>query len=300
MIREPNYSKSKNILSRRDILRLLKFIGLDAILLAIGGGLYMREYEPSWVEIKEVSLELPRLARPFSGLRMAQISDLHFGGWMTIEYMIDILRMVVDQSPDLVVITGDFVMGYANNHEPHMIENLDQLADVLKILSGQFPTLGVLGNHDYWFNRDSVINMLHRAGIMELNNSVHTLELGSEMLHIAGVDDVMERHARMDLVLSQLPEEGCAILLAHEPDYADISARTGRFDLQLSGHSHGGQVVLPFIGPPVLPNLARKYPSGLYKVMNMYQYTNRGVGMTTPYVRLNCRPEITVLTLESI
>ena len=67
--------------------------------------------------------------------------------------------------------------------------------------------------------------------------------------------------------------------MAHEPDYADVSALTGRFDLQVSGHSHGGQVVIPFVGPPILPHLGRKYPSGLYQVGNMYQYTNRGVGM---------------------
>jgi predicted MPP superfamily phosphohydrolase len=97
-----------------------------------------------------------------------------------------------------------------------------------------------------------------------------------------------------------LPAEGCAILLAHEPDCADDSAATGRFDLQISGHSHGGQVSLPLIGPPVLPYLAQKYPSGLYQVGQMFQYTNRGVGMTPPYVRLNCRPEITVFTLESV
>lgn len=274
-------------------------MGLEALLLTVGGGLYMREYEPSWVEIKEISLKLPRLGRSFSGVRIVQISDLHFGGWMTSEHLKDIVQMVVDQSPDLVVITGDFVMGYDNHHEPQIIENLGQLVAALEMLSGNILTLAVLGNHDYWFNHTSISQMLRQAGILELNNSVHTLERSGEMLHLAGVDDVMERHARLDLVLSRLPEEGCAVLLAHEPDFADTSARTGRFDLQLSGHSHGGQVVLPLVGPPVLPYLAQKYPSGLYKVMNMYQYTNRGVGMTFPYVRFNCRPEITVFTLES-
>ena len=237
-------------------------MGLEAFLLAVGGGLYMREYEPSWVEIKEVNLKLPRLGRSFSGLRIVQISDLHFGGWMTTEYLIDILQKVLDLSPDLAVITGDFVMGYDNHYEPHIIENLGQLAAALKMLSGHVPTLGVLGNHDYWFNHTSIRQMLRQAGVLELNNSVHTLERSREVLHLAGVDDVMERHARLDQVLSRLPDEGCAILLAHEPDFADISARTGRFDLQLSGHSHGGQVVLPLIGPPVLPYLAQEIPLG--------------------------------------
>ena len=298
MRQEPLHSKSKRAVSRRDFLRLLKIVGIEALLLSIGGGFYVREFEPSWVEISNVSLSLPRLANSFSGLRVVQISDIHFGGWMTLEYLAEIVKMVNEQMPDLVVITGDFVMGY--NQAPDVKERLGEMADVLKMLSDRNLTLSVLGNHDYWLSRNSVVKMLEQAGITNLNNAVHTLERGSDKLHIAGVDDVMERQSRMGLVLSQLPEEGCGILLAHEPDYVDISARTGRFDLQLSGHSHGGQVVLPIIGPPILPGLGRKYPSGLYKVKDMYQYTNRGVGMTTPYVRLNCRPEITVFTILSV
>jgi predicted MPP superfamily phosphohydrolase len=105
---------------------------------------------------------------------------------------------------------------------------------------------------------------------------------------------------RIEKVLEKLPEQGCAILMVHEPDFADESAATGRFDLQISGHSHGGQVNLPLLGAPVLPRFGRKYPQGLYQVGSMYQYTNRGVGMTPPYIRINCRPEITVFTLESL
>ena len=84
---------------------------------------------------------------------------------------------------------------------------------------------------------------------------------------------------------------------AHEPDYADEVAADGRVSLQLSGHSHGGQVRLPFIGPPLLPYLGRKYPAGLYRVGGMWLYVNRGVGLISPPVRFNCRPEVTQLTL---
>ena len=141
--------------------------------------------------------------------------------------------------------------------------------------------------------------ILRESSIIEVGNAVHTLQRSDATLHIAGVDDHWERKDRLDLVLDILPQEGAAILLAHEPDFADISAATGRFDLQLSGHSHGGQVIIPFLGPPMLPWFARKYPIGLYKVGDMFQYTNRGVGMIPPTVRFNCRPEITVLTLKS-
>ncbi|HYN87535.1 MAG TPA: hypothetical protein VER55_03345, partial [Ardenticatenaceae bacterium] len=102
-----------------------------------------------------------------------------------------------------------------------------------------------------------------------------------------------------DRVLAHLPPDGAAILLAHEPDFADISAATGRFDLQLSGHSHGGQVIVPFAGPLIGPRYGQNYPVGRYQVGSMIQYTNRGIGMVAPLVRFNCRPEVTVFTLES-
>ena len=102
-----------------------------------------------------------------------------------------------------------------------------------------------------------------------------------------------------DKVMRTLPADGAAILLVHEPDFADLSAATGRFDLQLSGHTHGGQIVLPLVGPPILPSMGRKYPSGEYRVNDMLLYTNRGIGVTTVNARFNCRPEITVFNLET-
>ena len=103
---------------------------------------------------------------------------------------------------------------------------------------------------------------------------------------------------RLDQVLDKLTDDSPAILLAHEPDFADISSKTGRFAMQVSGHSHGGQVIVPFHGPLVLPYLGQKYPKGLYRLGQMVQYTNRGVGMIYPYVRFNCPPEITLFVLD--
>jgi len=116
-------------------------------------------------------------------------------------------------------------------------------------------------------------------------------------LHVAGVNDYTERQDRLDHVLAHLPPAGAAILLTHEPDYADISSRSGRFDLQLSGHSHGGQVCPPLLGPLVLPRYGKRYPRGFYNVGGMALYTNRGLGMLWPHVRINSRPEITIFTL---
>jgi predicted MPP superfamily phosphohydrolase len=157
----------------------------------------------------------------------------------------------------------------------------------------------VLGNHDYWTNPHAIRAMLRRCRITDLTNTVFRLTNEGRSLYLCGVDDVRHGNVRLEEVVTQLVEDSAAILLAHEPDFADWSAATGKFDLQLSGHTHGGQVVIPFYGPPVLPGSGRKYPSGLYKVGDMFQYTNRGVGMSRFAIRWNCPAEITIFNLES-
>ncbi|MFZ5910298.1 MAG: metallophosphoesterase [Chloroflexota bacterium] len=290
-------SKSKRALTRRDFLKLMKFTGLEVALMAFGGGIYMKAYEPTWLEVVEVNLKLPRLPRSFSGMRVLQLSDLHYGGWMTSERLEGFLDVAVSLSPDLVVITGDFVMKYS--FDPEYSNDLDELALALQKLTSAFPTAGVFGNHDHWLGQMAMLDLLQKAGVTDLNNGVYPLKNGSETLYLAGVDSALKRRDRLGMVLAQLPADGCALLLAHEPDYADTSASYGRFDLQLSGHSHGGQFVMPFVGPLVLPPLGRKYAQGLYRVRDMLQYTNRGLGMVRPYVRFNCRPEMTLFTLEA-
>jgi predicted MPP superfamily phosphohydrolase len=289
--------KPNGRLSRRDFLKLLKVAGMNVFLLAFGGG-YMSQIEPGWLEVTEVHLALPRLPRSFSGFRLVQISDIHMGGWMNIKHLTHLLNIVMGLSPDLVAITGDFVLGH--NIVQSSAQDMKELESALKLLTTQIQTLAVLGNHDYWFDAPAVLAMLKRSGVLTLVNSVQNVQTGDEFIYIGGVDDVREGEARIDQVLAKLPDEGCAILMAHEPDFATKSGATGRFDLQISGHSHGGQVNLPFIGPPILPYMAHRYPAGLYQVGKMYQYTNRGAGMTPPYIRFNCRPEITVFTLDNV
>ena len=216
---------------------------------------------------------------------------------MTRERLHHVVDKVLAEKPDLLLLTGDYLLGHGFDVETE--QSLQDLTDVLTPLSQLIPTYGVLGNHDYWTNVRAVRAMLQGSGVVELLNSVVTISRGNEKLHLCGVDDVWEGYVRLNIILSQLPEDGAAILLAHEPDFADNSAISGRFDLQVSGHTHGGQIVFPFYGPPVLPHLGRKYPIGLYKVGDMFQYTNRGVGMARLPIRINCPPEITIFTLES-
>jgi predicted MPP superfamily phosphohydrolase len=138
---------------------------------------------------------------------------------------------------------------------------------------------------------------MNASGFIHLSNRVHTLERGATRLHVAGVDSVLRRRARLDQVLAALPDDGAAILLAHEPDFAYISAATGRFGLQLSGHSHGGQIRVPVLTRYVLPHYSQRYVHGAYYAGNMLLYVNRGVGTVGLPLRFNSRPEITRFTL---
>ena len=284
-------------LTRRDFLKLLKAAAIDFALLAVGGLGYGFFVEPNWLKIESVRLKLPRLTPAFTGLRIAQISDIHMAGWMNAERLQYVADTVLAQEPDLLLLTGDFLTG--NGFADHHQQYLEDLVAILSPLAKSIPSFAILGNHDYWTDAEAVREMLKASGITELTNTVFTLTRGDERLHLCGVDDIWEGDVRLEEVVYQLKDESAAILMAHEPDFADTSAATGRFDLQVSGHSHGGQVVIPFYGAPFLPYLGQKYPSGLYQVDNMFQYTNRGVGMIDPYVRFNCPPEITIFNLES-
>jgi uncharacterized protein len=243
-----------------------------------------------WFDVTRLEFHLPRLPEVFSGIRLVQISDFHIGTWLTAGHLNQVIDQVNRLKPDLVVITGDFVTYRAERFT-------DILTSAFSRLTPGIASLGIRGNHDHWTDPGLISRMLKQAGIIELDNAVYTLERNGARLHIAGIDDYMNGNACLEKVLDALPAGESAVLLAHEPDFADIAAKTGRFDLQLSGHSHGGQMVLPFIGVPFLPQFARKYPRGFYKVNEMLLYTNRGLGTAEVALRINCRPEISDITL---
>lgn len=266
------------------------WVSSSLCLLLVSLILYSSLIEPNWIDINYLQLTLPHLAAEFNEYRIVQISDIHTDKWMNKERLSRIFRLVNSQQPDLVAITGDFVTGDQQRFMPNLSATIGQLTSKDQIVA-------VLGNHDYWADPEAVKQVLEQTGIVNLDNTVYTLKRGSATLYVAGVDDILMGKDRLDLVLEQLPNNGAAILLAHEPDFADVSAATERFDLQLSGHSHAGQIRLPFLKPSILPHLSEKYYAGLYQVGKMMLYTNRGVGMSILPMRFNARPEITVFTL---
>jgi predicted MPP superfamily phosphohydrolase len=265
---------------------------LGSLALLTGSIFYTTKIEPGWLEISSISLILPRLHPVFDNYRIVHISDIHMGTWITKQRLAEVVKYINTLHPDLIVITGDFVTDLNHSIFADLKNNLSRL----RSKDGVF---AVLGNHDYWSNPQSIRQILEISGIIELPNKVHPVKRGDEYLNIVGVDDYWENKARLRDVIGKFGDNEAAILLAHEPDFAEISSKTNRFDLQLSGHTHGGQVNIPYIGPIVLPMYGRKYPVGLYQIDKMLLYTNRGLGTGHPKIRFNCRPEIALLTLHA-
>jgi len=250
-----------------------------------------QRFNPGDFEVVKVEIDIPRLPTPFQGYRIVHISDIHYGQWISADRLKGAVGLINQQKPDIVAITGDFV-SYSG-------ENVEDLITGLKEIRARDATLAVLGNHDYWLDAKRIRSTLNESKIIELNNDVYTVTRAGYALHIAGIDSVTVKKNQLDKILQKLSPNGPAILLAHEPDFADISAETKRFSLQLSGHSHGGQFVIPKFGTLFRGDRFRKYPLGRYQVGEMVLYTNRGIGTNAFWIRINCAPEITVIDLQS-
>jgi uncharacterized protein len=279
-------------------LRLPKALQVFSIvcLLLFITSIYAHKIEPNWLEVKQIKIALPHLDSAFSGYRIVQLTDLHVGDGIDraqLTKVVDTVNALAVNilSPDLIVLTGDFVTRNPARHAA-------LLTSTLAGLHARDQIIAVLGNHDVFDgNGPAVTKSIFKAGVVLLENTIYTLQRNGTTLHIAGVGDVWYGAAKLDRVLARLPATGAAIMLAHEPDFADETAATGRFGLQLSGHSHGGQIHIPVFNK--LPPFGRKYPYGRYQVGEMIQYTSRGIGAPGIHARFNCRPEISVFTLAS-
>lgn len=250
-----------------------------------------RKFNPDQFEIEHFHFVIPGLSASFNNYCIVHISDLHYGQWLSSSRLAGVVDLINKNDPDLIAITGDFVSYLLD-------ESIEEMETELRRLRPHDLTVAVLGNHDHWLGAEKVRRILKNSNICDISNDYYTLRRDSSMLHIAGVDSITVKKDRLDLVLEKMPLEGPAILLAHEPDFAVKSAATKRFSLQLSGHSHGGQLIIPGLGTPFRAYNFRKYPAGKYRVDDMIQYTNRGLGTNSYWLRINCPPEITVISLS--
>ena len=229
-----------------------------------------------------------------SGRTLVQISDVHVGPRVVDGYVVDTFRRVAALAPDIVVMTGDFM----SHHEGWR----EQVESVYRSFpKGRMATLAVLGNHDYgrgWSHPEvaqGVVDAVQPFGIRVLRNEVHEVE----GLRIAGLDDLWARHFRPVAPLRALDGRRPAIVLSHNPDTVDLPVWEGYQGWILSGHTHGGQCKPPFLPPPLLPVLNRRYTSGEFALSGERRlYVSRGVGHLLQ-VRFNVRPEVTVFNLQS-
>jgi predicted MPP superfamily phosphohydrolase len=259
-------------------------------------------FEADRPRLVPIEVRLPRLADSWDGFRIAQLSDLHYDDHFSVVPLRKAVDIVNGLQPDLIVVTGDFVTSRSRHpsrsvaaQDAKAIEPCAQLVAQMHARSG---TLAALGNHDVAADAAHIVEVLQSHDIPVLRNRSVPFERDGKRLWLCGVDDILSGKPRLDLALKEIPADEPVVLLAHEPDWADYVANHP-VDLQLSGHSHGGQIRIPFLGAPYLPPLARKYPWGLRRIGGLTLYTNAGIGTIEVPTRINCPPEVTLITLRS-
>jgi predicted MPP superfamily phosphohydrolase len=276
-------------ISRRGFLKVLRNVTLFTVLTSIPAYQYSFNIEPKWLYTKTVAIPINDLPSSLEGFRIVQLSDIHHHPDTEIDTVIKAVERINALDPDLVAITGDYVYGKA--------EAIFELAPVLAEVRARYGTYSILGNHDYWTDPGTVQEGLLGVGIPVLINQGVLIEVGGGKLHIAGLDDGWEGSPDLDAAMETSISGVPSILLLHEPDFISETAKDHRITLQLSGHTHGGQVRIPGFGAPILPLYGRMYDYGLYRVEEAWLYVNPGIGIIPPRVRFNCRPEITEIIL---
>ena len=245
-----------------------------------------------------LQLTLPRLGGGLDGFRIAQISDLHYGPYTGEREVRAAMEEARATRPDMIVLTGDFVTAtWLFNYGHRPVDKIVPCTELLRELRAPYGVYAVLGNHDWGTDADTIAGTLRGAGIVVLRNQAVAIERGNARFWLAGVDCATERAADMERTLACVPAGEPVVLLAHEPDFADEAARYP-VEVQLSGHSHGGQIVIPGM-PGYLPPLGRKYPRGLYRVGNLRLYVNRGIGVSGAPIRYGAPPEVTLVELDA-
>jgi predicted MPP superfamily phosphohydrolase len=240
---------------------------------------------------------LSRWPERMDGFTIALLSDFHYDPYFSIHPLHAAIPMVNDLRPDLIVLAGDFVSAPSIGDVKKAAFAAEPCARLLRQMAAPHGLWAVLGNHDVDTNPEHVTRALQAENVQILANQSHAIERNGARIWLAGVNDVLSGTADLWETLRRVSSGEAVILLAHEPDFADEASRFP-VDLQLSGHSHGGQVRIPLLPPLYLPKMAKKYVLGTYQVGPLLLYTTAGLGTVGVPIRLNCPPEITLVTLR--
>jgi len=239
----------------------------------------------NWLSLERSELKLPRWDA--DGYKVALVADLHMNSMSQMIRARKAITIALNERPDLFIIAGDFI-----NYSTPTI--LDFISDSLEPLNdAKCPCLAVLGNHDYACPRpDLIIERLKHSPVRLLRNEIFE----TQGISLVGVDDATEGLQDYTFFPEDQVSKSCLVVL-HEPDY--VKHMPSHASLQISGHTHGGQICLPFGYAMHTPKGGREYISGWYPKTQVPLYVTRGVGTVGLDVRLFCRPEISILTLRS-
>ena len=250
--------------------------------------------EPNMLTVTPLTLEIEGL----SGLKVVFVGDFHVKPHQKIR-LVEIVNKIKAQQPDLILSTGDFVSG----HDLKQSMPIEEIAKALSVLKPKYGFYAVLGNHDWWEGGAKIQKVLEANGIVVLGNENKSVNINGKKLYIAGVEDLSTRN--IDLVKALKNTQNPTILLTHSPDVFPFVTKpssskiTGAVDLTLAGHTHGGQVDFPFVGPLIVPSgYGKKYAQGLVKENGKMLFVTKGIGTSILPVRFNCKPEIVVINFK--
>jgi len=291
----------KRPLSCRFFLKAgLGIFGVTA--LGVGKG-YSNTFS-SQIQVERVPVRLKDLPEAFRGFKIAQLSDLHSSPLVDKAHLDYAVDLALAEKPDLIALTGDFIGHTLRSHIDDIHEFDAQYLDNLVVALGRakapFGTYAVLGNHDFWSGPEVTKRIHHdfekRAGVRVLRNQNVTLTKGKQSVQLLGIDDYWHTWD-LSKTMRKVPRDSVKILLSHNPDINRQLKPSHKIDLVLSGHTHGGQISLPLVGPPFRPTRDEKYLKGLVRDGDRQTYITRGVGHLVVPIRFNCPPEVTLITL---
>jgi uncharacterized protein len=256
-------------------------------------GIGYSAYEAGWLRVTRRKVIVPRLPAPFIGKTLALLTDPHHGPFTSRAFLREAVDATLALKPDLIALGGDYVQGaQGSRYIAGCFEELGRLVAPLGVYA-------VPGNHDHWDGIQAVRRAIAAHPIADVTNSGCWIECDGSRLRVCGVDDLWEGHQDLDAALGDATADDACLLLSHNPDFAE-ALTDRRVSLVLSGHMHGGQVVLPVLGPRLLPSkYGRKYLEGLVRAPHVQVYVSRGLGTVRLPFRFRSRPEVNLLTLTA-
>jgi predicted MPP superfamily phosphohydrolase len=283
--------------TRRTFLKRTFGSFLTVLGLSSGGYLYANRIEPSLIDIQEHNIKHPLIPNSFDGIKMIQFSDTHLGFQYNLHQFNNLVEKINSLKPDIILFTGDLM------DEPNQYTEINKLIPILKNLQAPLGKFCIFGNHDHGgYGSEIYRNIMETTNFtVLLNDSAQVKLMDGSKIYLLGIDDAMLGKPNLPLTLKNVPTDSFKILLSHAPDLAETAVQYP-IHWQLSGHSHGGQIKIPFFGALVTPPFGQIYPEGLYSIGEnnpLSLYVNRGIGTTRLPFRFMSKPELTVFTLES-